>query len=400
MSTGTDAAIADIARVALVTRRFHELRGLIPASFGGAMIVATLMVHAAGETSRFGSGAFQVLMFANCVNVLGMRALDRSYRQTFGDVVATPRQRLTIGLLPFVVMSGALCDMLLQSVSGQGPSIAAVSFASYAAWIAVRDWRWRIHYVAAAGAGLIAVIVTAAVPATAASRWWADMDPGRAEVYLLAYTLIGLGMVVAGLFDHRLLATALWPSAPHLPRATPPSRNAGLRVVAAAFVFFLAGGGFLWWGSHATRMALPIALMIAVIFSQVFIAVPEAVRAIREFNRGDRVSLPQGRVLDIGPDTLAVLFVLALAATVEGTIGARGLFVLTLALAMAWLAVSDWPHRKRYLIAAAGAAALALMTRDIEPARAFAMLVCAASVTVMLEGLFSYRIGTMNADTI
>lgn len=56
MSTPTDP-IADIARVAFVTQRFHELRGLIPAAFGGALIVAALMFHAAGGAFAFGSGA-------------------------------------------------------------------------------------------------------------------------------------------------------------------------------------------------------------------------------------------------------------------------------------------------------------------------------------------------------
>lgn len=397
MFTPTDP-IPDIARVAFVTQRFHELRGLIPALFGGALVGATFMVHAAGTASTFGSGPFQALIFANCVYLMALMTLDRSYRQTFGDVVATPRQKFTSGLLPFVVLSGALCDMFLQSISGQGPSIAAVTFASYAAWIVARDWRWRIHYLAAVGVGVTAAVVTAAVPGPLGR--WGTMDPARAEAYLLAYILIGLGMVAAGLFDHWLLAKSLRRSEPAVAVAGVSRQisNRATRAAAASFVFFLASAGFLWWDAPAA--ALPVLMMGALIFFQVVIAVPDAVRAIRQFNRGGRVSVRQVRVLDLGPGEFVVLFVLALAATVEGAIGIRGLFTMTVALSMAWLAVRDWPHRKRCLVAAAGAAALVLLTRNIDPARAFAMLVCAASVGIMLEALFTYRTGTRNADTV
>jgi hypothetical protein len=397
MSAPTDP-IADIERVAFVTQRFHELRGLMPASFGGALIVAALMVHAAGTASSFGSGPFQALIFANCVYVLAMITLDRSYRQTFGDVVATPRQRFTSGLLPFVVMSGALCDMLLRSVSRQGPSIAALAFASYAAWIASRDWRWRMHYLAAVAAGITAALVTAAVPGTLGR--WGDMDPARAEAFLLAYTLIGLGMVAVSLFDHALIAAALRPSTAEPQLDAHPARGVALRTFAAASVIALTTGGFVMWRSDAAPVALPAVLMVALIFTQVIVAVPDAIRAARELNSGGRVTLRRGRVLHLKPDDLVLLFLLALAAAAESILGTRGFLALTLSLSMAWIAVRDWPHRKGYLVAAAGAAAIALLTRNIDSARAFAMLVCAASVGIMLEALITYRTGTRNVDTI
>ena len=117
MSTRIDS-IDDIARVAFVTQHFHELRGLIPAAYGGGLIVAALMFHAAGGALTFGSGPLQTLIVANCVYILALNALDRSYRQTFGDVVATPRQRFTSALLPVVVMGGAFCDICLQPFAG------------------------------------------------------------------------------------------------------------------------------------------------------------------------------------------------------------------------------------------------------------------------------------------
>jgi hypothetical protein len=397
MRTPTDP-IAHIARVAFVTQRFHELRGLITASFGGALIVAAWMVHAAGAASSFGSGPMHALIFANCVYVMALIVLDRSYRETFGDVIATAGQKLASGLMPIVVMSGALCDMFLQSVSGRGPSIAGAMFMSYAIWIALRDWRWRVHYLAAAAAGAAAAFLTAAVPGPFGR--WGEMDAARADAYLLAHTLIALGMVAVGLFDHRLLAQSLRSSAQGSTATPRRSRGIGPRLVTTAFVFGVASGGFLYWGATWPGRALPAVLMLALILTQAVTALHQAVRAGRELHRGGRVSLPTGLVLQLNADALVLLFLVAVAAVVEGVVGVRGFFAPTLSLSIAWIAITDWPHRKRYLVAAAGAAALAVLTRNTDPARAFAMLVCAASVAIALEGLFTYRTGARHADTV
>ena len=390
--------IADIARVAFVTRRFHELRGLITASFGGALIVAAWMVHAAGAASSFGSGPMQALIFANCVYVMALIVLDRSYRETYGDVVATAGQKFASGLMPIVVMSGALCDMFQQSVSGQGASISAAMFTSYAVWIALRDWRWRVHYLAAAAAGAAAAFLTAAVPGPFGR--WGEMDAARADAYLVAHTLIALAMVAVGLFDHRLLAQSLRSPAPESTDAPRRSRGVAPRLVTTAFVFGAASGVFLYWGATWPGQALPAVLMLALILTQAVTALHEAVRAGGELSRGDRVSLPAGQVLQLKADALVLLFLVAVAAVVEGAVGVRGLFAVTLSLSIAWIAIRDWPHRKRYLVAAAGAAALALLTRNTDPSRAFAMLVCAASLAIVLEAVFTYRTGTRHADTV
>lgn len=397
MSTPADP-IADIARVAFVTRRFHELRGLITASFGGALIVAALMIHAAGAASSFGSGPMQALIFANCVYVMALVVLDRSYRETYGDVVATAGQKFAAGLMPIVVMSGALCDMFQQSVSGQGASISAAMFTSYAIWIALRDWRWRVHYLAAAAAGAAAAFLTAAVPGPFGR--WGEMDAARADAYLVAHTLIALAMVAVGLFDHRLLAQSLRSPAPESTDAPRRSRGVAPRLVTTAFVFGAASGVFLYWGATWPGQALPAVLMLALILTQAVTALHEAVRAGGELSRGDRVSLPAGQVLQLKADALVLLFLVAVAAVVEGAVGVRGLFAVTLSLSIAWIAIRDWPHRKRYLVAAAGAAALALLTRNTDPSRAFAMLVCAASLAIVLEAVFTYRTGTRHADTV
>jgi hypothetical protein len=392
MIAAADTALADIERVEFVTRRFHELRGLSTAAFGASLILAAWMVQAAGVASGFGSGPLQALIFANCAHFVGLSRLDRRYRETFGDVVAPPGSRFLIGLPPLLVLSGAMADMFLQSAGGRRPSVAALAFVSYAVWILLRDWRWRIHYLAAAGAGVAAAIVTAAVPGQA--DWWGAADPPRAATYLLGYALIGLGMVAAGLFDHHLLALSVR-TPPDAPR---PPRPAGLRTVAAAFAFVLASGGFLWWGALA--MTLPLVLMIPFIAYQIVVAVPDTLRGVREWNRSGRVSLPSVAPLDLNLADLVMLFVIALAAAIEGMTGTRGLFALALAGSLVRLAARDWAERKRYVLAALAAAALAVFSARIDPARAFAFVVFAVSAAVMCEGLLRYRKEKRNADTV
>jgi hypothetical protein len=129
------------------------------------------------------------------------------------------------------------------------------------------------------------------------------------------------------------------------------------------------------------------------------VAVPEAIGAIREMHRTGRVTVPPGPVVDIRPDTLLVLFAVALAAAIEGSIGTRGLLAVTLAVSMAWFAGRRSGARLRYL------AALILMTaavlgRTAEPLPAFALLLIAVGAAVLLEPFIDHRIGTTDAHPI
>lgn len=374
---------SEVQRIGFVTRRFHELRGLIPASFGGALILGGLAAYAAGLDTRVDAGGFQAIMFANCTYVVMMRILDRRYRQTFGDVVTPGRTQFLAGILPFGVMVGAAADLFIRYAGGTGPSIAAVIVTGWTSWIAVRDFCWRSHYVAAAAAGLAGTIATLAVP----------------QAILLAYMFIGLGLVSAGLCDHYLLAASL--------RSTAPCAQPGLaqhrvrsRVPVVALTFAIASGSFLWWSVPGGSALLPGSLMLALLASQVVVAVPDALRAVREMHKTGRVTLPPADLLDIGPGRLTVLYVLAVAAVLEGTLGFRGALPAALAAALAWMAIDSRPHGKRFAFAAAAALALVPVSRALDPSRASALLVLTTSVALIVNSLMNTRIWNRHADTI
>jgi hypothetical protein len=374
---------ADVARIAFVTRRFHELRGLIPASFGGALILGGMAVYAAGIDTRFDAGAFQAIMLANCSYVVMMRILDRRYRQTFGDVVTPGRAQFLAGVLPFGVMVGAATDLSIHYAGGTGPSAAAVIFTGWTSWIAVRDFRWRSHYVVAAAAGLAGTIATLVVP----------------QAVLLAYMLIGLGLVGAGLRDHYLLAASLRSTAPDAQLDLAQSR-ARSRVPVVPLMFAITSGAFLWWSAPGWSALLPGSLMLAGLASQVVVAVPDALRAVREMHKTGRVTLPPARAIALGPDRLALLYVLAVAAVVEGVLGFRGALPSALAASMTWMAIDSWPHGKRFAVAAIVAIALVPLSRSLEPPRAFALLVLAISAAFTVESFVNHRIWNSHADTI
>src|SRR5450759_162306 len=168
-------SLTDLARISFVTRRFHELQGLGTAAYGFGLVLAVLMNHAVSSLYR--PSPFQALTFANTVGVLALLSAFRLYRQTFGDPVVPPSRKILAGLLILGVMAGGAGDMWAQVNGNEGPSIMAVVLASCSIWIVARDWRWRIHYLGAAAAGLMGALVTAGVPAMADG--WGRVGPPR-----------------------------------------------------------------------------------------------------------------------------------------------------------------------------------------------------------------------------
>jgi hypothetical protein len=372
-----------VDRIAFVTRRFHELRGLMPATFGGALIVAALAAQASGASGSFDSNLMLTVIFANSAYIFVMRKLDAQYRETFGAVVIPARAQFLAGLPHFVVVLGAGIDLVLQASGWQAPSATAVGFACSTAWIAVRDFRWRSHYVAAAAAGLAGAIVTAtALP----------------QAFLLAYMLIGLGLVGAGLCDHYLLATSLGSTAPAEQTAGWPPANR-TRVPLVALVFAIASASFLYWDAWS-RGFLPALLMLAVLASQVVVSIPDALRAVREMHRTGRVTLPPAHRIHIGPGRLALLYLIAVAAVMEGALGFRGALPASLAAALSWMAVENWPHGKRFALAAAAALVLVPVSRALEPSRAFALLLFVTSLAFIVERFMRHGIVSRHVNTI
>ncbi len=204
--TGSGPRIEDLPRIALVSRRFQELQGLLPAVMGTLFILASLLSFMFGSP-RWLRGPLGSLMFGFLLIDPFTRYLRRKYRQRFGDVVATSLQKF-LGPLSFIAVTfGALIDTVVyQGTARPGPSCAAVALACYSTWVLLRDWQWRPHYLAALAAGLAGAVVTASASPLPAGR---GIDPARTDAFLLAYALAGLGLVITGLFDHSLLASAL-----------------------------------------------------------------------------------------------------------------------------------------------------------------------------------------------
>ena len=203
---GRGPRIEDIGRIALVTTRFMELWGLIPAVVGTVFILASLLSYLFGSARGVGE-PLGWLTFGFLLMDPLTRYLRRKYRERFGDAVATKRQKF-LATMPFMAVTiGVFIDTAVyHGTTRPGPSLAAMALACYATWVLLRDWRWRPHYVAALAAGLAGAAVTASVSPSAAAP---GIDPARTDAFLFVYALAGLGLVITGLFDHYVLVSVL-----------------------------------------------------------------------------------------------------------------------------------------------------------------------------------------------
>ena len=161
MPTASEPRLEDIARIAFVTRRFHELQGLQQVVFGASLIVGAVVAHT--MPAGYPGLMFQAWNFPNLSFALAAVFLQRMYRQTFGHAVGTSRQQLLAGTPILLMMLGGMIDMFVP-IGRPAPSLAALALTSCSIWILFRDWRWRIHYVVAATAGIIAALITASAP--------------------------------------------------------------------------------------------------------------------------------------------------------------------------------------------------------------------------------------------
>jgi hypothetical protein len=396
-------SLTDLARISFVTRRFHELQGLGTAAYGFGLVLAVLMNHAVSSLYR--PSPFQALTFANTVGVLALLSAFRLYRQTFGDPVVPPSRKILAGLLILGVMAGGAGDMWAQVNGNEGPSIMAVVLASCSIWIVARDWRWRIHYLVAAAAGLMGALVTAGVPAMADG--WGRVGPPREEAYLLSYTLVGLGLVVVGLLDHRLLASSLNPKplGARPPRAIERASNGLTRASVAAFFCVAAGVTLVAVGPAVFEPVLALTLLLAFFAtSMIVMVVPQwsnyrdAAHQLVSMHRGLSVrrdpSAPRDQqTWQIGMDSLALFSAVVLAVAIDEWImpsGAFSLLALAIAFASAWVAVRDWRYRPYYLIGAVAAAVASFLVVGMPAAKSFTVLILAVSGPLVVEGLLDY----------
>jgi hypothetical protein len=377
----TDPGGGAIARIAFVTRHFDGLRGLITASFGAGLILAAFAEQASGTAGRWPYRGLQPLLFANLVMVLAFAPLDRGYRQTFGHPVATARQRGTSGLFCAVVLMGGMID----GFAPRSISCMSVGLAIYAAWMVVRDWPWRIYYAAAVAVGLL----TAAGSAFDSS----------AQATLNAYSMIGLAMMIAGGGDHRQLVSALAGSAS--PRSEPaPGRRRALERVTISMLLATAGIALIITDEHIAPLLASLVMFSGLVGIQILLAVPAAVRAIREYRSDGRVTPPTGPDLDVGDQPLLLVIVAAAAAAAETAFALRGLLAFTVAAIGASSAIRVRPVRLRYLAISVVFVVCGLIGRQAEPIQAFGMLLIAAGAALMLAGVARHSHETSHADTI
>jgi hypothetical protein len=389
----SEPRLGDIPRIAFVTRRFHELQGLTLVVFGASLILGSVIAHT--MPAGYPGLLLQAWNLPGLFFVLATVFLQRMYRHTFGQAVSTSRQQFFAMMPVLSLMLGGMIDMFVPT-GRPAPSVAALALTSWSIWIVLRDWRWRIHYVVPAAAGIIAAMITATAPPLA--DYWVAIDPARTTAYLLSFSLLGLGMVTAGLFDHRLLASSLGPRASAESGARRALARAGSGGMRAAFAVMvcLTTGGALWSASPILRhVPLSLLLIVSVVAFQMLLAMFQISRAV---TGGALAAAPPVLTLHLGSDSLALMFVMALAAALESAIGPRGLTLLAISIgsASAWVAVRDWPYRGHYLIGAVASAVALLVSARVEPARSLTILVFATSGALMLEGLLDHFVATRN----
>jgi hypothetical protein len=253
--------------------------------------------------------------------------------------------------------------------------------ASTSAVIVLRDWPWRGHHLAGVAAGLASVIVTSVVPTTVDR--WGGIGPGRIEAYLLAYTILGLGLIATGLMDHRLLAESLRPS--ESPSVSDDERNRAhipMSVLLAGLTSLVWGGAA--WALDARLLVplLPVFLLLGVGLLQMVVAVRDLRVSARAMARSERLPALFAPALTVSGDVLAAAFVVAGAAAIDSAIFPHRVpygFIGALVVAGACLVARDWDRRGHYAVVVIAGLLAAVLARHLDPARAFAFFMSAVS---------------------
>jgi len=389
----------DVRRIAFVAEHFFELQGVAPAIFGGALIFATLLQHAVAGPSRL-QNAFQVFLLPMMASNFALAPLQKMYRRTYGDAVATGTARFVAGLPLILVYAGWLTEMFLSvDRPYSGPSLAAVALAAVSCWIVLRDWPWRVHHLVPAAAGLAAAIITASV-SPSADRF--AVDPARGDAYLLAYALMGFGVVFGGLLDHRLLAASFGqPSGPTpLPASrVPASFWTGLSLVAS-------GGACLWLSEKTLPFALPLIVMLGPIVVTSIASIGQIARAFRDL--GVRRPPDTGPRIRLDGDVLVAALLIALAGTVDSALFASGSpmwLILAISVSSLWLAVAKFRERWYFLLWTLAAGVTLYATPGMSPARTFTVLLVTMSsaftLTVLVRSRHAFSsVRSEHADTV
>lgn len=182
----------DLARIAFLTTRQAELRGLREVAFALYICaVMTLILLARRSPERF--DWMTVLIFSIVIQEAAMQLIDWRYNSTYGRVnekrglwARPTRAQSVIGL-------GIAFD-ITPWFPFAGVSAFPLVVAIYGLWIATRDFPWRAHHLA----GILLLLAAPRVD-----------DPTRMLNHFPAY-FAGAGcLVLTGLCDHLVLARAM-----------------------------------------------------------------------------------------------------------------------------------------------------------------------------------------------
>lgn len=401
----------DVRRIAFVTRRFGELQGLVTVAEGAGLLVGALLAQYAIVWAE--ASLLPLIAGTASAGVVGPY-FTQAYRESFG-AVAPQRRWGRMPLMLLVVQVGLAADFLLGG--SRGPSIGACAVILYSALVVVRDAPWRTHYLVPLVAGGVGVSLSTAVPAASLQfQWLEPFDPARGQGFVLAYAVIGLGVLVAGALDHHLLVEALSPQsgvdartvalAPPFGKRDAVARaaNGPLRALLSASVAVATGLAI------ESRHLMPVIWMtLFLVFMLVF---PMAI-SIDTYKGRMRQRPPRSLTSMVGAADVVSLCSIGAAATLDLFIGPGRVSLLALAFAGAclWVVVRDWPLRPHYLLGCVTALFSAWQFPGVATAADTmgwaARFLFLASASLAVEGVFDYWVskrvrahGGVHADAV
>ena len=187
----------DVARIAFLTARQAELRGLREVVFGAFIWVAIALTIWRRELGPIASMVYLVQFIV--VQEFVLQFVDRRYDATYGRVNPSDGQpargrwaRTTT--TQRLIAAGAALDVLTPWFPLAGVSAFSIVVAVHGLRIACRDLPWRVHHLAGVAWLALAPVVD---------------DPSRMLSYLPAY-FAGTGcLILTGLCDHLVLSRAM-----------------------------------------------------------------------------------------------------------------------------------------------------------------------------------------------
>lgn len=198
-----------LERIRLVSERYWELQGLRHVLVGIVFsVVFGVVLLSGGPTPDWGFAGTVALAIG--LIAAGMLWLDRYYERTLGRLRPTAASR-RFGT--FVVPVTLFALLWLHPLVGAPPfSLYFAGWAAFGLWITWRDWPFRAHHLVDTVAGTLA----------AALQWRGAGTPD--ERFLMGLVVIGVGAIVSGSLDHRLL-TGFRPAAGDSPAGAEPQHS-------------------------------------------------------------------------------------------------------------------------------------------------------------------------------